>query len=165
MEALDVGFPNSFAFRNQGTSCWTVFLAHNLGNTIQGAPELPRCSHRGIWLGLGLNSLGFFSARMCCMTSMPCVAVGRPADSLWHLSHAWEGHAVATAPPRLCCQFCTQEHSRCHYSASLKSWKCLGHGPTLLYIPLPHFSGCQRDINAFFSSLSLGSDSSQMDGN
>lgn len=82
------------------------------------------------------------------MTSTPCVAVGRPADSLQHLNCAWETRVPA--PLRLCRQFCAWEHSGQCSSASFQSWKCTGHGPTL---PTPSSQGVRAMLMSFRRSL------------
>lgn len=45
------------------TSCWMVFLAHPLGSTTQGTPVLPGLGHRGTWLALSYQFLGFLLTR------------------------------------------------------------------------------------------------------
>lgn len=102
-------------YTDQGRSCWMVFLACPLGSTTQGAPELPR-QPQGDLVHTWYQFLWSLLNRDMVHDRHAYVAVGRPADSLQHLSQAWKGQAGAPAPVRLCCQFCTQELAGCHYS-------------------------------------------------
>lgn len=53
--------------------------------------------------------LGFLLSRNVVLDKQACVPVGKPADSLWHLSCAQD--QAGPWPPEAVCQFCTWEHS------------------------------------------------------
>lgn len=151
METLDVCFPNSFTLRYQGDLDGSASSSRT-GST-QGVPDLPRSGHSGAWLVTQHQFLGKW-----CVTSTPCIAVGRLTDSPLVSQPSSRRWGWDSSPCEAVLLVWTQEHTTVITQRPSELKELETCSPT----PDPRIS--VPNVNAFSLTPSLGSDPSQVDG-